>query len=221
MKTPHCDIAILRPIEAGFDSLYSQNPDPSEKIYAERVDGIIDTVRSLLDITAEELGIQTEVTEYQLHTNAKGEASFLSLKRSRRVSAKDLIVTVDPSATGFSYISNATKAPMTRGLIAFTDSRQLDDMQLLIAANITMVMKLVKGQPSYFGIPRLFPLQVPLNEDDQTKHHKQNIVTIKKALQYPHITPHTSTRERFTTLYVADPDARESQADFRANFIDK
>lgn len=221
MRISHCDIAILRPIEAGFDSLYSQKLDPSEKIYAERVDGIIDTVRSLLDITAEELGIQTEVTEYQLHKNAKGEASFLSLKRSRRVSEKDLIVTVDPSAAEFSYISNATRAPMTRGLIAFTSTEQFENMQLLIAAKATMVMNLMNGELGYSSISRLFPIKVPLQADDQATHYEQNMTTVKRAFQYPYIPPSTSNRERFTTLYVADPDARESQADFRANFIDK
>ena len=180
-----CSIALIRPsCTAGLDFLVSDEMDVSDKVYAQRIDFLIDYVRMLLGEAAENTETDTCVTEFQLFGRQ------LSRKRISLVAQNDLIVTLDPSPTELNYCFEFLDKhnALQRGVAAFTSLEKREEIfDLLAAKRIPVFTRRGDDVLCDKKIPRVFSIHAPLNEDDDSKVSERNRFVLEQALRFPNI----------------------------------
>ncbi|MBU1123692.1 hypothetical protein KJ652_03815 [Patescibacteria group bacterium] len=188
-------------------------------VISEIMDKVVDLIRSMLTDAARELKTRLSVLEYQLFFS-EGNNRIVSKKRSRSICENDVLVSLDPSVAEYAYLNNAIDThALQRGILAFTVSSVLEDLHRIIGSKRTPVFAMDGANVSYAKLPRLFPMHIPLNDDDEAIRRDGNIAIMERALRYPDIPTLDSNRDEFTEIFVSNADSRESQDDFRQYLV--
>jgi hypothetical protein len=181
----HRTLAVLKPHETTwdafrteYDAIVSGKAPPFA--YNERLDELIDAHIDDVRGIAKELGIEMDVTEYEIVAAQKGVVShtggIFSRNGHRSINTADVVATVSPPPAILSYIMTCVNAhPMLRGLIGFKDQETMENAMAFVHNLQTPLFAQEEGH----SVSKLFPVHI----DKLTRNSKE---TIRNALLYPH-----------------------------------
>lgn len=197
-----CSVSILRPPRSSLAQVYG-NIDPSERLQSECLNDLVSTMRAMLEQAAGELGLPTNICEYQLYDRGGG-TRVLDTRRSRVATRSDLLVAIEPDEQECGYVLSALRnLPLTRGLIAFLSSESRDDAMWILGAPRTMALMRKEDGAIRFGkIQRVFAMLLSPNADSQASSYLDNLSIARRALELPGNQFLPATNLDFTALHI-------------------
>lgn len=185
-----CRIGVLRPVSTDLatrlrSSDDSEGEDPSQRIYLEHLEGIIERVRAMIDDAAAAVPLPIDMTEHQLFA-MRDTGRIAGRKRARRIRQNDLLVTFDPSDAELAFMTTRIPHPLQRGLMVYSSIERRDE-QLDELSSVSLPALHRGASQSASALRRLFPIHVPLNPSIESSPDCARF--IRNALIYPHNEP--------------------------------
>ncbi len=128
-------VGILRPPNVAYSKLWRDSDEctnPSDAIYSEQLNERIHDLREMFVEATDAVGVKLAVTEYQLH-NDNGHIVPMGKRRARNAVSNDILVTFDPTASQYNFVTRPRPHALQRSLIAFSDMDTLADLTSLLS----------------------------------------------------------------------------------------
>lgn len=190
MNRVGCSIGILRPPAVEMSRLMYDQVDRQRSVgdaeAAAHLDEQIEQMAEMFRMAVEGLGMKLRITQYQLHGLER--LHVLSRKRSRNVRENDILATIDPPPSVYSYATGLQGNPLQRAVIAYTDAREFEDSAQLLSANVVEMVG--KHQDEHtFALRRVFALYTSPDEVTAANRFDGNAKVVRQAVLYPEIPP--------------------------------